>query len=65
MHQSQGIDTRMNRISMDILSGSDQQLDILMRMWYVGNIPNIHRLIRLSDMFRAPITAISLSLQGP
>jgi len=65
MHQSQGIDTRMNRISMDILSGSDQQLDILMRMWYVGNIPNIHRLIRLSDMFRAPITAISLSVQGP
>jgi len=55
----------MNRISMDILSGSDQQLDILMRMWYVGNIPNIHRLIRLSDMFRAPITAISLSVQGP
>ena len=65
MHQSRGIDTRVNSICMNILSRRNQQLDILMRMWYVGNIPNIHRLIRLSNMFRAPITAISLSLQGP
>lgn len=65
MHGFHGIDTRMNSISMNILSRRYQQVDILMRMWYVGNIPNIHRLIRLSDMFRGPITAISLSVQGP
>lgn len=59
MNGLQGINTRMNSIGVNTLGRRNQQLDILMRMWYICDIPNIHRLIGLSDMFRASITSLN------